>query len=56
MGVLEVLSSNFFVYLDSKSIINLCFVSKSIRKIILKVFDDVFFISSGFCSTGQWFN
>ena len=31
-------------------------MSKSIRKIILKVFDHIFFISTGFCSTGQWFN
>ena len=56
LGVLEALSSKFFVYLDSKDIINLCFVLKSIRKIISKVFDHILFINTGFCSTRQWFN
>ena len=39
----------------TEDIINLYFVSKFYRNVILKVFNRVYFISTGFCSTLQWF-
>ena len=41
--------------MKTEDIINLCFVSKFYRNVILKVFNRVYFISTGFCSTLQWF-
>ena len=41
--------------MKTEDIINLCSVSKFYRNVILKVFNRVYFISTGFCSTLQWF-
>ena len=41
--------------MKTEDIINLCFVSKFYRNVILEVFNRVYFISTGFCSTLQWF-
>ena len=41
--------------MKTDDIINLYFVSKFYRDVILEVFNSVYFISTGFCSTLQWF-
>ena len=41
--------------MKTEDIINLCFVSKFYRNLILEVFNRVYFISTGFCLTLQWF-
>ena len=53
--VLEELPIYFLDFLKTEDIIILCFVSKFYRNVILEVFDIVYFISTGFCSTLQWF-
>ena len=52
---LEEMLSKFLGYLNTRDILNLCFISRLIRKIILKVFNKIFRVSEGFCSSGQWF-
>ena len=41
--------------METEDIINLCFVSKFYRNLILEVFNRIYFISTGFYSTLQWF-
>ena len=53
--VLEELPIYFLDILKTEDIINLCFVSKFYRNVILKVFNRVYFISTGFCLTLQCF-
>ena len=53
--VLEELPIYFLDFLKTEDIINLCFVSKFYRNLILEVFNRVYFISTGFCLTFQWF-
>ena len=38
----------------TQDLINLCYVSKFIRNLILKIFDRIFFISTDFSSMRQW--
>ena len=45
----------FLDFLKTEDIINLYFVSKFYRNVVLKVFDKIYFVSTGFCSTLQWF-
>ena len=52
----EELSKTFFMYLDMQDLITLCFVSKWIKNVILKIFNRIFFISTGFCLPKQWLN
>ena len=47
--------SKFLGYLSTRDVLNLCFISRVIRKIVLKVFNKIFCVSEGFCSSGQWF-
>ena len=54
--VLEELSTKFLNYLTTQDLIRLCYVSKVIRSLILKIFGQFFFISTGFCSTRHWLN
>ena len=53
--VLEELPIYFLDFLWTEDIINLCFVSKFYRNVILEVFNSVYFMSTGFCSTLKWF-
>ena len=43
-------------YLTVKDIINLTFVSKIFRNLILKQFDDIYHLSSGIASDRHWFS
>ena len=45
-----------FSYLNAIDLINLCYVSKYYRKLILKKFDKYFNLSTGFCSIYSWMN
>ena len=54
--VLEKLSTNFLKYLTTQDVIRFCYVSKVIRNLIFKIFDQILFISTGFRSTEQWLN
>ena len=54
--ILEELSTIFLTYLKTQDLITLCYASKCIRNLILKIFGRIFSISTGFCSTEQWLN
>ena len=45
----------FLRYLSTRDVLNLCFISRVIRKIVLKVFNKIFCVSEDFCPSGQWF-
>ena len=47
--------SRFCTYFGTTDILKLCFVSKMIRQIILRVFHKTLNISEGFSSAGCWF-
>ena len=42
------------MYLDTEDLITLFYVSKWTRNLILKIFNQFFFISTGFCSPEKW--
>ena len=48
------MSSKFLGYLSTRDPLNLCFISRVISKIALKVLNKIFCVSEGFCSSGQW--
>ena len=42
--------------MTTQDVIRFCYVSKVIRNLIFKIFDQILFISTGFRSTEQWLN
>ena len=46
----------FLMYLRTEDLIRLCYVSKWIRDLVLRNFNQIFCISTGFCSVEHWSN
>ena len=44
------------MYLRTEDLIRLCYVSKWIRDLVLRNFNQIFCISTGFCSVEHWSN
>ena len=44
----------FFLYLNAKDLITLCYVSKYFRKLLLKQFNKFYDISTRFCAVPFW--
>ena len=42
------------MYLSTDDLITLCYVSKCIRNLVLRNFNHMFRISTGFCSVEYW--
>ena len=53
--VIEVMSERLISYLAVRDIINLSFVSKSFKNLILKHFSNIYNISNGLTSAKHWF-
>ena len=56
MCLQEELQLKILMYLDTNDLITLCYVSKYLRKLVLKKFSKVHDISTGFCSVQNWAN
>ena len=54
--ILQVLQPNIFDYIKTADLINLCYVSKKMRKLVLKNFNRIFDLSTGFCTVSYWNN
>ena len=52
--ILEELQMKFLMYLGTEDLITLCYVSKCIRDLVLRNFNQIFRISTGFCSVEHW--
>ena len=48
--ILQLLQPDIFDYIKTVDLINLCYVSKKMRKLVLKNFNRIFDLSTGFCS------
>ena len=54
--IIEVMSERLISYLAVRDIINLSFVSKSFKNLILKHFSNIYNISNGLTSAKHWFS
>ena len=52
--ILEELQMKFLMYLGTENLITLCYVSKCIKHLVLRNFNQFFCISIGFCSVKHW--
>ena len=52
--ILQLLQPDIFDYIKTVDLINLCYVSKKMRKLVLKNFNQMFDLSTGFCSVSYW--
>ena len=54
--ILQLLQPKIFDYVKTVDLINLCYVSKKMRTMVLKNFKHIFDLSTGFCSVTYWNN
>ena len=52
--IIEELQTKLFMYLKAEDLINLCYVSKNKRNLVLNNFNQIFDLSTGFCTVKYW--